>query len=271
MPSKTSWTSSAPCVLSVHSAHVAPDRQSSCSFLLAALPTRPPLANRMLKTWPSRGCSSLLNGPWHLDFEAMALRGAPRMRVGMLGGRRGRSTRRGGFLIVPRRAARIAGTAWEFAACDWKSARLAQERSFEECSGRCPRGGFHAGLCILSNMRAEFGEALKRAAAARRCLGDAETSQSMFLEMQRGTMAMARGRVDEASNHYARLHGMATPAPDDAPPRAKQQQGDRPRVRHLRIGGALPRRSPVRRLGVRGRSAALERARELGLVDARAD
>ncbi len=91
---------------------------------------------------------------------------------------------------------------------------MEDQRGLADAEGLDPvmRAGFHHGMCILHNMRAEFGAALEHAAVARRCLGDAATGLSMFIEMQFGTMAMAQGRVGEAASRYARMHGMAKAA-----------------------------------------------------------
>ena len=88
---------------------------------------------------------------------------------------------------------------------------MEEERRLADAEGLDPviRAGFHHGMCILHNMRAEFGEALERDAAARRCLGPAATGMSMYMDMQLGTMAMAQGRVDEAAQLYARMRRTA--------------------------------------------------------------
>lgn len=71
------------------------------------------------------------------------------------------------------------------------------------------RAGFHHGLCILHNLRAEFDEAVERAAAARRLLGDEATGLSMFVDLQVGAVAMAQGRVGEAVRRYGAVQRAA--------------------------------------------------------------
>ena len=63
------------------------------------------------------------------------------------------------------------------------------------------RGHLEHGLCIASNMRAEFGAALERAARARQCFAESPYMR-MFVDVQLGQIAMAQGRVRDAVAHY---------------------------------------------------------------------
>ena len=74
------------------------------------------------------------------------------------------------------------------------------------------RAAFHHALCITHALRAEFDAAAERAAAARRFLGRETTSLSMFVDMELGAMAMARGRVPEAVRWYGNVQRAAKAA-----------------------------------------------------------
>ncbi len=74
------------------------------------------------------------------------------------------------------------------------------------------RAAFHHALCITHGLRAEFDAAAERAAAARRFLGRETTSLSMFVDMELGAMAMARGRVPEAVRWYGNVQRAAKAA-----------------------------------------------------------
>ena len=74
------------------------------------------------------------------------------------------------------------------------------------------RAAFHHALCITHGLRAEFDAAAERAAAARRLLGRETTSLSMFVNMELGAMAMARGRVTEAARWYGNVRRAAKAA-----------------------------------------------------------
>ena len=74
------------------------------------------------------------------------------------------------------------------------------------------RAAFHHALCITHGLRAEFDAATERAAAARRFLGRETTSLSMFVDMELGAMAMARGRVPEAGRWYGNVQRAAKAA-----------------------------------------------------------
>ena len=63
------------------------------------------------------------------------------------------------------------------------------------------RGHLEYGLCIAHNLSAEFGAALKRAARARQCFGESRYMR-MFVDVQVGQIAMAQGRVQDATAHY---------------------------------------------------------------------
>ncbi len=70
------------------------------------------------------------------------------------------------------------------------------------------RGILEYALCIASNMTACFGDALDRAARARRCLGRSRY-MSMYVDVQEGQVAMAQGQVGDASALYRRAERVA--------------------------------------------------------------
>ena len=63
------------------------------------------------------------------------------------------------------------------------------------------RGHLEHGLCIASNIAAEFGAALEHAARARQCFAQSQYMR-MFVDLQVGQIAMAQGRVQDAAAHY---------------------------------------------------------------------
>ena len=63
------------------------------------------------------------------------------------------------------------------------------------------RGHLEHGLCIASNITAEFGAALEHAARARQCFAQSQYMR-MFVDVQVGQIAMAQGRVQDAAAHY---------------------------------------------------------------------
>ena len=66
------------------------------------------------------------------------------------------------------------------------------------------RSTFEYGLCVFHSLKAEFDEALVRAARARATLGTRWSYVPMLLDYQIGTIAMARGNVGDAEAWYAR-------------------------------------------------------------------
>ena len=82
---------------------------------------------------------------------------------------------------------------------------LADQARFVEMEGVDPltRGAFVRGTCIACNMRAEFDAALDNADRAEDCLPGNPYGQ-IFVDLQRGQVAMARGRAAEATSYYAR-------------------------------------------------------------------
>ena len=83
-------------------------------------------------------------------------------------------------------------------------ALLADHRRFLELPNIDPavRYALECGLSVAHNMRAEFDEAIHHAAQAERCCGD-HHQMMIYVEVQRGQVAMARGEVSEAMNRYA--------------------------------------------------------------------
>lgn len=65
------------------------------------------------------------------------------------------------------------------------------------------RSSVELGLCIYHNMRAEFDRALQHAERAEEHL-DGNLQMRAYVDIQRGEIAMARGRVSEAINHYSK-------------------------------------------------------------------
>ena len=70
------------------------------------------------------------------------------------------------------------------------------------------RGILEFSLCISSNMTACFGDALDRAARARKCFGRSRF-MSMFVDVQEGQVAMAQGQVGNAAALYRRAERVA--------------------------------------------------------------
>ena len=70
------------------------------------------------------------------------------------------------------------------------------------------RGSLENGLCFAYNQKAEFGPALDWAERAERSLGGSPYI-TMFLDLQRGQVAMARGRVAEAEDYYKSAYQIA--------------------------------------------------------------
>ena len=62
-------------------------------------------------------------------------------------------------------------------------------------------GFMEYGLCVIHQLKAEFGPALKRLAGARQVL-EQSPYMMMYGEMLRGQVAMAQGQVQEAESHY---------------------------------------------------------------------
>ena len=80
------------------------------------------------------------------------------------------------------------------------------------------RGHIEHGLCIASNMTAEFGAALEHAARARQHCGESRYMR-MSVDMQLGQIAMAQGRVQDATAHYLGVERVARKnyVPDPVP------------------------------------------------------
>ena len=70
------------------------------------------------------------------------------------------------------------------------------------------RGHLEHGLCIASNISAEFGAALEHAARARQCFSESRY-MTMYIDVQVGQIAMAQGRVQNAEAHYRRAQRVA--------------------------------------------------------------
>ena len=70
------------------------------------------------------------------------------------------------------------------------------------------RGHLEHGLCIASNITAEFGAALEHAARARQCF-DESRYMTMYIDVQLGQVAMAQGRVRDAEAYYRRAQRVA--------------------------------------------------------------
>ena len=70
------------------------------------------------------------------------------------------------------------------------------------------RGHLEHGLCIASNITAEFGAALTHAARARQCFGESRY-MTMYIDVQVGQVAMAQGRVRDAEAYYRRAQRVA--------------------------------------------------------------
>lgn len=68
---------------------------------------------------------------------------------------------------------------------------------------RVVRGAFEYGLCLAHTVKAEFEMAQWRAERARACLGQSSSYISMHVDFQAGSMAMAQGRVADATRWYA--------------------------------------------------------------------
>lgn len=66
------------------------------------------------------------------------------------------------------------------------------------------RGTFEYGLCLAHALKAEFDLALWRAERSRACLGRSSSYLTLHVDLQVGSVAMARGRVDDAARWYAR-------------------------------------------------------------------
>ena len=76
-------------------------------------------------------------------------------------------------------------------------ARLAESQRLDPLT----HGFMEYGLCVIHQLKAEFGPALKRLAGARQLL---EQSQYMMMygQLLRGQVAMAQGQVQDAESHY---------------------------------------------------------------------
>ena len=70
---------------------------------------------------------------------------------------------------------------------------------------RIVRGTFEYGLCLAHSLKAEFEMAQWRADRARACLGQSSSYVSMHVDFQAGSIAMAQGRVEDATRWFA--HG----------------------------------------------------------------
>ena len=70
------------------------------------------------------------------------------------------------------------------------------------------RGHTELGLCIVNNLRAEFGAALKHAARARQYLAQSRYMM-IFVDLHVGLIAMAQGRVEDAAAHYHQAERVA--------------------------------------------------------------
>lgn len=66
------------------------------------------------------------------------------------------------------------------------------------------RGFLEYGLCIGHNLKAEFGAALDRAQRALRCAPERHSAIRLYVNLQRGQVAMARGQVVQAECCYTR-------------------------------------------------------------------
>lgn len=66
------------------------------------------------------------------------------------------------------------------------------------------RGLFEYGLCLAHSLKAEFDLAQWRAERARARLGRTAPYLGLHVDLQLGTIAMAQGRVDDATRWYAR-------------------------------------------------------------------
>ena len=83
-------------------------------------------------------------------------------------------------------------------------ARIAEMRKVDPLM----RGHSEFALCIAHQIMAEFDAALDRVDRAERCLGGSRYV-TMFTDLHRGQIAMARGQVSEATNYYARAQMIA--------------------------------------------------------------
>ena len=70
------------------------------------------------------------------------------------------------------------------------------------------RGHVELGLCIVNNLTAEFGAALKHAARARQYLAQSRYMM-IFVDLHVGLIAMAQGRVQDAAAYYHRAERVA--------------------------------------------------------------
>ena len=95
------------------------------------------------------------------------------------------------------------GSNW-FLALSSDYARLAKSQRLDPLT----HGFMEYGLCVIHQLKAEFGPALKRLAGARQVL---EQSQYMMMywELLRGQVAMAQGQVQDAESHYRRAQRIA--------------------------------------------------------------
>jgi len=66
------------------------------------------------------------------------------------------------------------------------------------------RGAFEYGLCLAHSLKAEFDPALWRAEQARARIGRTSPYLALHVDLQVGTIAMAQGRVGDATRWYAR-------------------------------------------------------------------
>ena len=71
------------------------------------------------------------------------------------------------------------------------------------------RGAFEYGMCLFNSHQARFEDALAWAQRARDSLGEESAYLGMMLDLECGSVAMARGRVAEAAAAYARAQRAA--------------------------------------------------------------
>ena len=76
-------------------------------------------------------------------------------------------------------------------------ARLAESQRLDPLT----HGFMEYGLCVIHQLKAEFGPALKRLAGARQVLAQSQY-MTMYGELLRGQVAMAQGQVQDAESHY---------------------------------------------------------------------
>ena len=83
-------------------------------------------------------------------------------------------------------------------------ARLAESQRLDPLT----HGFMEYGLCVIHQLKAQFGPALKRLAGARQVL-EQSPYMMMYGAMLRGQVAMARGQVQDAESHYRRAKRVA--------------------------------------------------------------